>query len=98
MKLLTRAIVAKTIVLTLGAAATFAHAVQGDYPYEKNARIAGAWSPYASAGRSVTNKHDPFVDGSRSFTASPVTSLRIRVRPASLALPASPFGLALHVA
>ncbi|MGY2491317.1 hydroxyquinol 1,2-dioxygenase [Cupriavidus sp. CP313] len=68
MKLLTKAIVASTIALTLGAATTVAHAMQGDYPYEKNAHIAGARGPHAYAGRTVTDKRDPFVDGARSVT------------------------------
>ncbi|MFJ1252361.1 hypothetical protein [Cupriavidus sp. CuC1] len=68
MKLLTKTIVVNTIALALGAATTVAHAMQGDYPYEKNARISGAWGPHASAGRSITDKRDPYVDGARSVT------------------------------
>lgn len=69
MKLLTKAIVVNTIALALGAATTVVHAMQGDYPYEKNARISGAWGPHASAGGSVTDKRDRFLDGARSVTA-----------------------------
>ncbi|MGY2491849.1 hypothetical protein [Cupriavidus sp. CP313] len=64
MKLLKKAIIANAIILSLGATATVANAVQGEYPHGKNARVGSASA--TSAARSVTDKRDPFSDGARA--------------------------------
>ncbi|WP_042882821.1 hypothetical protein [Cupriavidus necator] len=82
MNLKTNLVVATALLVYLGASGGTAFAVQGDHPFEKNARantiqnLGGTTSrsvldrrdPYRDDARTVTERRDPYTDGARTVT------------------------------